>query len=158
MEAVRQAEPDDAQCCAALCRDGLQEAQERRGGALLARREVDLVATALLRPGGLQRLLTDTRRTVLMGTVDSVPVGMIVGRIDDVRGTPLGIVEFCYVEPDARGVGVGRALLDGYVQWAGDRGCGGVDVPALPGDRATKQLLEGTGFVARMLVMHRPLT
>lgn len=157
VEAVRQARPDDADYCAELCRRGLDEAQQHRGGALLVRREADVVGTALLRPGGLLRLLGDTGRLVLIGTVDTVPVGLLVGRSADVRGTLLGVTELLYVEPGARGVGVGQALLDGFVKWSADRGCGGVDVPVLPGDRAAKQLLERSGFTARLLLMHRQL-
>ena len=69
----------------------------------------------------------------------------------------LGIVDACYVEPEARGVGVGRALLDDLVAWFASSGCRGVDVTALPGDRATKNFLEGAGFKARLLTMHRTL-
>lgn len=157
MEGVRPAEGGDAAICAELCRRGLTEAQARRGGAILVRRELDLVGTALLRPGGLDRLVADPGRLVLVGTLDAVVVGLLVARIDDVRGTALGVVELCYVQPEARGVGVGRALLDGALPWATSRRCRGLDVPALPGDRAAKQLLEAAGFQARALVMHRPL-
>jgi hypothetical protein len=35
-------------------------------------------------------------------------------------------------------------------------GCVGVDAPALPGSRSAKAFFEDNGFIARMLVMHRP--
>ena len=57
----------------------------------------------------------------------------------------LGIIDACYVEPEARGVGVGRALIDSLVAWFTASGCRGVDVTALPGDRETKNFLEGLG-------------
>lgn len=155
MEAVRPAVRGDADRIAELCRQGLHEAQERRGGPLLTRRELDPAARALVRPGGLERLAGDPRRSVLAGMVDDVVVGVLAARIDDVQGMALGVVEFCFVEPDARGVGVGRALLDDALVWFAGAGCRGVDVPALPGDRVTKQWLEGAGFVARALTMHR---
>lgn len=155
MEAVRPAVRPDSDRVAELCRMGLEEAQSRRGGPLLTRRELDPAARAMVRPGGLDRLMGDPRRTVLVGTVEGVVVGLLSARVDEVMGAPLGVVDFCYVEPDARGVGVGRALLDAAMTWFGRADCRGVDVPALPGDRAAKQWLEAAGFTARALVMHR---
>jgi GNAT superfamily N-acetyltransferase len=67
------------------------------------------------------------------------------------------LVEFCYVEADARGVGVGTALMAAAVDWSAGRGCEEVDALALPGDRATKQRLEAAGFTARLLTLSRRL-
>jgi GNAT superfamily N-acetyltransferase len=69
----------------------------------------------------------------------------------------LATIELLYVVPEARGVGVGEALLDDLLRWCGERGCDGVDVPALPGARETKNFLEAAHFSARLLVMHRSL-
>jgi GNAT superfamily N-acetyltransferase len=124
---------------------------------MFVRHEARLLAAALLRPGGLAGLVADRRRRVLVGTLDDVVVGMGLGRIDPVGGTPVGVVDGLYVEPEARRVGVGRALLDDLVEWFATEGCGGVDVTALPGDRHSKNFLEGAGFKARLLTMHRPL-
>jgi GNAT superfamily N-acetyltransferase len=140
-----------------LCRQALNSLQDVRGGALFTRRETGLVAKALLRPGGLDRLIADGRRRVLVGTVEDAVVGLALGRLDPVGEASLGIIDACYVEPEARGVGVGRALLDDLMAWFTSSGCRGVDVTALPGDRATKNFLEGSGFKARLLTMHRPL-
>jgi GNAT superfamily N-acetyltransferase len=157
MEGARAARRSDADRCGELCRQALNTLQDVRGGALFTRRETGLVAKALLRPGGLDRLMADGRRRVLVGTVDDAVVGLALGRIDPVGEASLGIIDACYVEPEARGVGVGRALLDDLVAWFTSSGCRGVDVTALPGDRATKNFLEGSGFKARLLTMHRPL-
>jgi len=54
-------------------------------------------------------------------------------------------------------VGVGGALLEGLVTWFSTAGCRGVDIGALPGDRSTKNLLEASGFKARLITMHRTL-
>jgi hypothetical protein len=48
-------------------------------------------------------------------------------------------------------------MLDGLVTWFVAAGCRGVDINALPGDRATKNLLEASGFKARLITMHRSL-
>ena len=157
MEGTRPAGREDGTRCSELCREALEEVQGTRGGALLAHREARLVATALLRPGGLDRLLADRRRLVVLGTVDDAVVGMGLGRLDDVGDTTLGVIDGCYVEAGARGVGVGGALLGSLVTWFTTSGCRGVDISALPGDRATKNLLEASGFKARLITMHRPL-
>jgi len=157
VESARPAQREDAERCAALCRAALAELEGQRGGALFARRETGLVAKALLRPGGLDRLLGDERRQVVVGVLDGVVVGLIVARVDMVGEAPVGVVDACYVEPEARGVGVGRAMLDAAVAWLTASGCRGVDASALPGDRATKRFFEGAGFKARLVVMHRPV-
>ncbi|MGD0380882.1 MAG: GNAT family N-acetyltransferase [Acidimicrobiales bacterium] len=157
MEGTRPARREDGDRCGELCRAALEELQKARGGPLFVRRETGLIAKALMRPGGLDRLLADPRRRVLLGTVDDAVVGMATGRLDAVGETSLGIIDACYVEPGARGVGVGRALLDALVAWFETTGCRGVDINALPGDRATKNVLEASGFKARLITMHRTL-
>ena len=157
MEGTRPARREDAERCGDLCRQALHEVQRARGGGLFVRRESGLIAKALLRPGGLDRLLADPRRRILLGTVDDSVVGMAMGRLDEVGETRLGIIDGFYVEAGARGVGVGGALLDALVTWCTTSGCRGVDISALPGDRATKNLLEASGFKGRLITMHRPL-
>ncbi|HUY64417.1 MAG TPA: GNAT family N-acetyltransferase [Acidimicrobiales bacterium] len=157
MEAARPAAREDAERCAELCRTALAEINEVRGGPLFARREAGLLAKALLRPGGLDSVMAAPRRRVLVGTIDDVVVGLAVGRIDDVGEAGLGVIDACYVEPAARGVGVGRSLLDALVSWFSSTSCRAVDAGALPGDRRTKNFFEAAGFKARLITLHRPL-
>lgn len=157
MEGARVAHGGDADRCAELCRQALDSLRDVRGGALFVRGQTGLDSRALLRPAGLDHLLADGRRRVLVGTIDETVVGLALGRIDAEGEPALGIIDGCYVEPGARGVGVGRCLVDDLVAWFTSSGCRGVDVAALPGDRATKNFLEGTGFKARLLTMHRSL-
>jgi GNAT superfamily N-acetyltransferase len=155
MEGTRPARREDQERCAELCRHAAAHLGEARGGALYLRREAGLLAKALLRPGGLDRLLADRRRRVVVGTVDDVVVGLAIGHIDAVGEATIGVLDGCYVEPEARGVGVGRALLDAVVAWLTAAGCRGIDAGALPGDRETKNLLEASGFKARLITLHR---
>jgi GNAT superfamily N-acetyltransferase len=157
VEGARPATRDDGEHVAALCRQALDELQGARGGALYARRETGLVAKALLRPGGLDGLIAGPRRKVLVGTLDDEVVGFAVGHVDDVGEAALGIVDGCYVDREARGVGVGRALLDGLLAFFSGSACRGIDATALPGDRDTKSFFEAAGFKARLLTLHRPI-
>jgi GNAT superfamily N-acetyltransferase len=154
---IRTARAGDSDRCAELCREALEALQEQRGGALFARRETGLLAKALLRPGGLSRVLSDRRRRVVVGNLEGTLVGLAVGRVDPVGEASLGIVDALYVEGGSRGRGVGRALLDELVRWFTDSGCRAVDGAALPGDRTSKNLFEGAGFKARLITMHRSL-
>ena len=157
MENVRPAVPDDAQACGELCRRALEEISGSRGGNLFARRETGLTAKALLRPGGLRRLLSDNTRLVVVGRIDETIVGMAVARAESVGESLLGVIDAFYVEPEARGVGVGRSMLDSVTAWFQSQGCRAIDAATLPGERATKSFFEGAGFKARLITMHREL-
>ena len=67
-------------------------------------------------------------------------------------------LEDLYVEPEAREVGIGAALLDVLVQWALNAGCVGVDSVVLPGNRAAKNFFEAHGLIARSITVHRRFT
>jgi GNAT superfamily N-acetyltransferase len=70
---------------------------------------------------------------------------------------PIGLIEVLYVEPGARGVGVGEAIVSVLVEHFEAFGCVGVDAQALPGSREAKAFFETHGFVTRALVMHHPV-
>ncbi len=146
MESVRPAVPGDRDRLAALWEAVTEELRVQRGGAVL----VDGVDPFAPDPAGGGRL-------VLVGCVDDYPVGFASARLDRSRRPPVAVVEVIYVEAEARGVGVGEALADAVIAWATPLGCSGVDIHALPGNRATKSFCEDNGFVARLLTMHRPI-
>lgn len=141
MEGARPAAPEDAPRLAELARTAREElgAQER-GGFVFVNRE------APAEPGGY----------VVAGTFNDVVVGYGTGRTETLRdGSVLGVIEDLYVEPEARGVGVGEAVIDLLLDWFGQQSCIGVDAYALPGMRATKNFFEAGGFTARLLVVHK---
>lgn len=94
---------------------------------------------------------------VVVGTLDGVVVGYGTARLDRVGDERLGVIGELFVEPDARGVGVGEAIMGEVVSWCRRAGCTGMDGSALPGDRIAKGFFESHGFTARLLVMHRRL-
>ena len=138
MESVRRAGLDDLD----RCRELLEA----------ARREV---------PRGTDRLPAIDPETWWLGDDRLLLVGLFAGAVVGLAAGQaeggIGQVACCYVEPEAREVGVGGELLAGLLSWFADRGCTDVDALALPGDRSTKQMLETAGFKARLLVFHRPL-
>jgi GNAT superfamily N-acetyltransferase len=152
METVRPARPEDRQACTRLLAQALVGAAAMRGGAALVGNVTPV--TLLERwtaPGGAAHLA--------VGEYDGVLVGLVaVTMAEPVGGRRSGLIEGCYVEAGARGVGVGSALMDAALAWCSTRGCTDVDALALPGDRPTKQRLEAAGFSARLLTLSRRLS
>lgn len=154
IEAARPATDADLPRLAVLVEEAVAEQAEARGGAVWAARETRA------RPAG-SSLATDLAaedHLVLAGTIDGAVVGYAVVHTEPLRdGTLLGVLTDIYVEPGARGVGVGEHLVDAVVAWCAERKCRGVDGLALPGNRGTKNFFEAHGFTARVIVVHRRL-
>ncbi len=94
----------------------------------------------------------------MAGTLDQAVTGFALCHLEDRGGHGRhGVLDACYVEPEARGVGLGRALMESLLSWLEERGCRWVDGIALPGDRGAKNFYESAGFKARMLTMHREI-
>lgn len=152
MEAARRAVEDDRArldelAAAALAELGAQE----RGGRVFTNREVGRRSVG--------EWLGDPASIVVAGTVDDVVVGIGLGHVETLRdGTGHGVIEALYVEPGARGVGVGEAMMGELLAWFRSQEVVGVDAMALPGMRETKNFFEANGFTARLLVVHHRLT
>jgi GNAT superfamily N-acetyltransferase len=157
VESVRPATVDDQPRLAVLADELVASVTAQRGGGRL-------VASALDRAEGgslgdlLAPLLDRPDALVLVGALDGVVVGFAVTTYEvDGGGSRWGRLGACFVEEEARAVGVGRLLLEGSLAWLADQGCAGVDGTALPGDRGAKSFFEAAGFKARLLTMHRRL-
>ena len=129
------------------------ELRPMRGGRALvparAREPLDVAYGALV---------DDPDALLAVGTIDDVVLGFAAVHVETLRdGGALGVVTDLFVEPDARSVGIGEALVGLIVEFCAARGCIGIDAAALPGHRAAKNFFEGHGFTARSLVMHRSL-
>ncbi len=154
MEQARAATAADVPMLTALWASAQDEMEAHRGGRLL----VESIVSPGVRPEQAWRgAVADPDRFVTLGTLDGVEVGFATARCDTSGSQPRGIIESIYVEPSARQVGVGEAMVDAILQWCAERGCRGVDAPALPGSRPAKAFFEEHGFVARLLIMHRVL-
>ena len=151
MESARPASAADLARVAELRAVAVAELSPLRGGAIFTAREA---------PAGEDPdvALTSPEHALWVGTIDEVVVGYASAHVERLRtGGRLGRLEELFVEPDARSVGVGEALIGLVVAWCRERECLGIDALALPGSRATKNFFEASGFSARLLVMHHAL-
>lgn len=157
MEAVRPAVADDLPRLVELADELVEAVASQRGGPLLIDPDDEGHG-----PEGsvtrLKQLLGDGQALVLAGTLDQAVTGFALCHLEDRGGHGRhGVLDACYVEPEARGVGLGRALMEALLSWLEERGCRWVDGTALPGDRGAKNFYESAGFKARMLTMHREI-
>jgi 8-oxo-dGTP diphosphatase len=147
VESVRRATAADRDDLDALWSQALGEISPQRGGAIL----VDGLGPAPSVPA-------DGDHLVAIGYLTDVPFGFVSARVDQGSSAPRAVVDAIYVQPEVRGIGLGEALVDELLAWAGTHHCRGVDIPALPGNRQAKAFCEDNGFVARLLTMHRSLS
>jgi GNAT superfamily N-acetyltransferase len=150
VERARPAEHADLTQAAQLLATALDGARTMRGGAALlgSRTPQELMARWTSR---------GSEAALYVGEFHRAVVGLAAATTFTRTGATdrSGRIECCFVEADARGVGVGSALMDAMVGWCGARGCRDIDALALPGDRSSKQRLEAAGFVARLLTLNR---
>ena len=149
MEASRRAVEADVPVLIQLLADAVAELTPMRGGRLwhAGRDVVDFASE-----------IADDDRLVLAGTIEDAVVGYTRTRVVALAGgVRLGVIDDLFVEPGAREVGVGEAMMSDVLAWCRERGCTGVDAVALPGHRSAKNFFEESGFTARLLLMHAPL-
>jgi GNAT superfamily N-acetyltransferase len=157
VESARPATSDDAATITELARQAIAELAPNRGGSIWRRREAhaepldDLLATV----AGSD----DPSTQAVVGTVDETVVGYGLAHLETLHdGALLAVVTDLYVDPEARGIGIGEAMMDRLVAWARVEGAIGIDALALPGDRHTKNFFETFGLTARAILVHRSLT
>jgi GNAT superfamily N-acetyltransferase len=153
-EHARRAEPADLDAVVMLAAQAREELVGQRGGVLWSVREaVEDHRAALSRSFG------DATALAVVGCLDDVVVGYGLASTEVLRdGRRIAVVTDLYVEPLARGVGVGEALMDAVISWATAAGCAGVDALVLPGMRESKNFFERFGLVARAILVHRALS
>ena len=113
------------------------------------------------------RALGETEQEAHRGRRDAQPAPerLLVGEIEGVACATLGWVRagdslrivHVFVEPWARGVGMGDALMAALLGEAARDGVERVGGSALPGDRSMKNLFERNGLVAREILVERRL-
>jgi ribosomal protein S18 acetylase RimI-like enzyme len=156
VEAARAARPGDVAAITELARTAVQELGLLRGGPVWQLQDArvepidDGVAADVALP--------PDRGLAVVGTIDDTIVGYGVSRLETLSdGSLLAEVSDLYVDPGARGIGLGEAMMDLLVAHAEQAGAIGIDALALPGDRETKNFFETFGLKARAIVVHRSL-
>ena len=94
-------------------------------------------AAAHFADGYLPRLVLDSRLVVVLA-VDRAPVGCLVGEVvTRAVGQPATVcfVEWFYVEPEARGGGIGRELVRMGLRLLRVHGVTHIECQSVPGDR-----------------------
>ena len=153
MESARKATADDLDWIAAIAERIAADLPDKRGGPLFLRRESGGDARARA-----QALIDDPQGFVAIGSYDDVPFGYAIVVFETLAdGGLLARVDDLAVDADARGSGIGEAIMNLLLDTARERGCFGIDSRALPGDRETKNFFESFGLKARMLVVHKSL-
>ncbi len=154
-ESARLGTSDDLPVLVALGTAHSASLPDKRGGSML------LADDSLEGPleDHLDRALADDDDSILVvGTFDDVPFGFATVRLirfDDSR--TIARLDHFLVDPEAREVGVGEAVMNFAVEWATAQGCFGIESRALPGDRETKNFFESFGLKARLLTVQRSL-
>jgi GNAT superfamily N-acetyltransferase len=147
--AARHAAVDDLATVRALVQLSRADRLTERGGVALERLEP--------RPVLDESMLTDDGVLVALGSYAGVVFGFAHAAVVDAGGTPIVRLYDLFVEPDARGVGVGEALLDFVFAWARDHHAHAIDSIVLPGNREGKNFFERFGLVARAIHVYREL-
>lgn len=152
-EAARLATMDDLEAIGTIAADVAAETEDKRGGSLFLRRESG--GDAVIRATAV---LESDHGYVVIGTYDEVPFGYALVEVETLGdGGRLARVDDLAVQSEARGSGIGEAIMNLVIEEAVSRSCFGIDSRALPGDRETKNFFESFGLKARLLVVHRAL-
>ncbi|NND03881.1 MAG: GNAT family N-acetyltransferase [Acidimicrobiia bacterium] len=118
------------------------------------------VADGLAEPiaASFKEILDDPDSAIIVGLIDDVPLGFIWMRLEELLpqadGAQVGSVRLVFVQIEARGVGVGEAMIMTIMDDFRSRGVRLFDSHVSPGHRLAKNFFESNGFSARRIVMH----
>jgi len=95
---------------------------------------------------------------IVIGSIDDVPLGFMWMRsealLPQAGDARVGSARLVFVEVEARGVGVGEAMITMVMADFRDRGITLFDSHVSPGHRLAKNFFESHGYSARRIVMH----
>lgn len=106
----------------------------------------------------LEEILGDEDSLLLVGEIDGYPLGFLWARVEPLlpqaEGEDVGVIRLIFTDPEARGVGVGDAMITQALAELRGRGLRFFDARVSPGHRNAKNFFESNGFSARLIVMH----
>ncbi len=106
----------------------------------------------------LEEILADDQSVLLVGEIDGYPLGFLWARVESLlpqaEGEDVGVIRLIFTDPEARGVGVGDAMITQALVELRSRGLRYFDARVSPGHRHAKNFFESNGFSARLIVMH----
>ena len=140
-EVVRRAEITDAAQLTELEAAARHHLIDQRGGAALLAEQPAI--------GDWTSAIDDNARWIGVAELD----GFVVGYLELAVTGDIAIVGQVYVQPEARELGFGDALLEAARLEALRHGCSALEGFALPGDRETKNLYERAGITARKIIV-----
>ena len=147
--AARHAAVEDLALVGQLIERARLDRLNERGGAVLERLDPRPVVDHLR--------ITDDRVLLALGLYADVAFGFAHAAVIDVDDAPIVHLYDIFVEPEARGVGIGEALLEMVFEWTRAKGAGAIDSVVLPGNREGKNFFERFGLVARAIHVYRAL-
>ena len=106
----------------------------------------------------IREALADEDSLLLVGEIDAYPLGFLWGRVESLLpqagGEAVGVIRLIFTDGEARGVGVGDAMITQALADLRGRGLRYFDARVSPGHRHAKNFFESNGFSARLIVMH----
>lgn len=113
---------------------------------------------------GVERLVADPQTEFLLGGEPAIGVAALRYRYGVWKDGEDCCLEDLFVREEARGTGLGRALVDAAVARARERGCVRMELDVNERNQAARRLYESAGFSSRVqsldgenLFMRRPL-
>jgi GNAT superfamily N-acetyltransferase len=146
---ARQAAVEDLTLLRHLAEQSRADRLNERGGAVLEKLDP--------RPPIDDARLVDRDALLALGFYDDVAFGYAHAAAFDIDDTRIVHMYDVFVEPDARGVGIGEALLEFVFDWARRQHASAIDSIVLPGNREGKNFFERFGLVARAIHVYRAL-
>ncbi len=102
--------------------------------------------------------IEEEQTIVLIASIDDVPLGFLLASpqplLNQAGGRQVGTVRLIFTEPEARGVGVGAAMMEVAMERMRAEGMTLFDARVSPGHRNAKNFFEAHGFSARLIIMH----